>query len=530
MDKVSTPPGFVSQTSFVLKQVSRREGRSNLSRSGRRADKESFESCLWSRPWILHDQATHSSEPPKHEVPFVYDFKDIQHAPKITTKCYPFQIIRSLKKVLTDDELIYFNKKSQFRHIFHMRCEDTLKMAPVSVLLHRALRLECEEKELWFILNGVPIRYSITEHAIISGLNCDKYPEDWAGCRGNQFRLKTFGTSKVTISGAVEKLYNTPHTNVERRKRLATLILLGGVIDRGIKSNDVIKNDLVDMVDRLDFCEGFPWGRYTFEKIIDQIRKVYASGPKPKDKWHCPGFVIPLMLFPFECVERLGASQWYIDVDGVDPTCPRMCKKRIKPNLFITHANVMKQIGVTSQGIRSILQIEGEEEHIFFNLHEKQSSHPVIQSWMQHLKMNPTSICFENIRELDVDGRAFVKSAERKKKEKGKKREEEEKEERIEGEEEKGKEKGKKVFFERILKKTIDASEKRIIANVERILKRAGVTVEALEWSEIRSNKEDDISTGLFAPMRKMKKKKGGKEHVRVIEVGGSTGTTSAGN
>ncbi|XP_010555864.1 PREDICTED: uncharacterized protein LOC104825259 isoform X3 [Tarenaya hassleriana] len=302
MDKVSTPPGFVSQTSFVLKQVSRREGRSNLSRSGRRADKESFESCLWSRPWILHDQATHSSEPPKHE------------------------------------------------------------------------------------------------------------------------------------------------------------------------------------------------------------------------------------LFPFECVERLGASQWYIDVDGVDPTCPRMCKKRIKPNLFITHANVMKQIGVTSQGIRSILQIEGEEEHIFFNLHEKQSSHPVIQSWMQHLKMNPTSICFENIRELDVDGRAFVKSAERKKKEKGKKREEEEKEERIEGEEEKGKEKGKKVFFERILKKTIDASEKRIIANVERILKRAGVTVEALEWSEIRSNKEDDISTGLFAPMRKMKKKKGGKEHVRVIEVGGSTGTTSAGN
>ncbi|XP_010523646.1 PREDICTED: uncharacterized protein LOC104801959 [Tarenaya hassleriana] len=120
-------------------------------------------------------------------------------------------------------------------------------MVPVSVLLHRALKLERVVKELWFVLNGVPIRYSITEYAIISDLNCDKYPKDWADFKGSQFRMKTFGPSKVTISGALEKLYNTPSTDVEDRKRLAILVLLGGVLDHGIKNTDVIPTALVDM-------------------------------------------------------------------------------------------------------------------------------------------------------------------------------------------------------------------------------------------------------------------------------------------
>ncbi|XP_010555865.1 PREDICTED: uncharacterized protein LOC104825261 [Tarenaya hassleriana] len=62
MDRVSTPPGFVSQTSFVLKHVSREKEITNLS------DEETFKTCLWSRPWILHDQAALNSEASRHEV------------------------------------------------------------------------------------------------------------------------------------------------------------------------------------------------------------------------------------------------------------------------------------------------------------------------------------------------------------------------------------------------------------------------------------------------------------------------------
>ncbi|XP_010550266.1 PREDICTED: uncharacterized protein LOC104821166 [Tarenaya hassleriana] len=268
-------------------------------------------------------------------------------------------------------------------------------MVPVSILIHRALRLEGEEKEFWFVVNGVPIRYSIQEHAIISGLNCDNYSEGWTKRKGSEYRKKTFGTSKVTIEAALKKLRETPHANVEERKRLAIIVLLGGVLAHSAKSNDVINNDLVDMVESLDFCEGFPWGRYTFDKISDQIRKLYNSGPKPKDNWHCPGFVIPLMFLPFECIESLGANGWYIDVEGADPTCPRMCKKRIKPDLFMTYAKVYKQIGDTSKGFRSVLQIDNNEEHILLNvliyLHK--------YNWSDHSKLVIPSDLFEDDEE-----------------------------------------------------------------------------------------------------------------------------------
>ncbi|XP_010523543.1 PREDICTED: uncharacterized protein LOC104801858 [Tarenaya hassleriana] len=155
-------------------------------------------------------------------------------------------------------------------------------MVLASVLLHRALKLEGEVKQLWFVLNGVPIRYSITEHAIICGLNCEKYPQDWAKCKGTQFRMKMFGHSKVTTSEAIKKLYATPTKDVEDRRRLAIIILLGGVLDHGIKNNDVIPNDAVDMVNNLEFCEGFPWGRYTFERKIDHILKLYVNNPTPR--------------------------------------------------------------------------------------------------------------------------------------------------------------------------------------------------------------------------------------------------------
>ncbi|XP_010531109.1 PREDICTED: uncharacterized protein LOC104807507 isoform X2 [Tarenaya hassleriana] len=48
-----------------------------------------------------------SSSTPIYEdiqVSFVYDFNDIHHVSKITTKCYPVQTTRSLKKALTNEE------------------------------------------------------------------------------------------------------------------------------------------------------------------------------------------------------------------------------------------------------------------------------------------------------------------------------------------------------------------------------------------------------------------------------------------
>ncbi|XP_010558973.1 PREDICTED: uncharacterized protein LOC104827496 [Tarenaya hassleriana] len=68
-----------------------------------------------------------------------------------------------------------------------------LKMAPAEVLINRSVKVE-DEKELWFVLNGVSVRYSIIEHILISGLKCGEYPEEWESFKKSEFRKKDFRT------------------------------------------------------------------------------------------------------------------------------------------------------------------------------------------------------------------------------------------------------------------------------------------------------------------------------------------------
>ncbi|XP_010559002.1 PREDICTED: uncharacterized protein LOC104827521 [Tarenaya hassleriana] len=174
-------------------------------------------------------------------------------------------------------------------------------MAPVAFLINHCVNAE-DEKELWFVLNGVPIRYSIVEHALISGLKCGEYPVGWEYIRKSQFRVKTFGNRKVSKESVIRHLEKTPTQRAADRKKLAVIMLLGGILDHGT-TDEFINHDLVDMVDDLAFCERFPWGRYTFDRMIDQVRKSFGSGG-PKKKWHCRGFIIPLMVRVFHYVYK----------------------------------------------------------------------------------------------------------------------------------------------------------------------------------------------------------------------------------
>jgi len=50
------------------------------------------------------------------------------------------------------------------------------------------------------------------------------------------------------------------------------------------------------MVDDLDACKTFPWGRLTFEDSIREIKRVmnHLKGEVTKDAVSFPGFIVPL--------------------------------------------------------------------------------------------------------------------------------------------------------------------------------------------------------------------------------------------
>ncbi|XP_010550824.1 PREDICTED: uncharacterized protein LOC104821602 [Tarenaya hassleriana] len=156
------------------------------------------------------------SELDGYKAPYIYKLDKIQFCSKINTRCYPAQTLKKLKDLLTNEEWMYFSKESQFQHLFHTKFEETLKMAPAAFLINHAVLVE-DNCELWFVVNGVPIRYSIVEHALISGLKCGECLPGWEYKRKDKFRLKMFGNRKVSKQNVLRQLEKTPIAKVADR-------------------------------------------------------------------------------------------------------------------------------------------------------------------------------------------------------------------------------------------------------------------------------------------------------------------------
>ncbi|KAJ4880623.1 hypothetical protein Rs2_37678 [Raphanus sativus] len=97
---------------------------------------------------------------------------------KIATKCIVNDVMVTfahLKPKMSDTERKWFEKHPQFCHVFHMEKDSNHIVQGMWMLLLRTVD-GSKRKEVWFIVNGVPIRYGLREHALISGLSCRNYP------------------------------------------------------------------------------------------------------------------------------------------------------------------------------------------------------------------------------------------------------------------------------------------------------------------------------------------------------------------
>ncbi|KAH0892946.1 hypothetical protein HID58_055375, partial [Brassica napus] len=84
----------------------------------------------------------------------------------------------------------------------------------------------------------------------------------------------------------------------DERLKMAVLYFLTRVIRGRTRNAYFIEPFILQAVDDLDFCNKFPWGRYTFDdcmKEIFHLRDHFAKGlPENNMQWTFPGFVIPL--------------------------------------------------------------------------------------------------------------------------------------------------------------------------------------------------------------------------------------------
>ncbi|KAL0684192.1 hypothetical protein Bca4012_051040 [Brassica carinata] len=329
-----------------------------------------------SNPAIAHE--TVDGKKPVQPKPMCFNPTEYKKQIKLSTRCYikkALKTLNGLKVPLTADERRWFETHNQFKHFFHMPLEKHHKVMGMWMLLLRAVCTE-KKKEAWFVVNGTPIRYLLREHALISGLNCQRYPHNYEQLRGLDFARRQFPKgSRMAYADVEEKL----------RKMEACKIRTG---DKAPSVDPFF----VRAVNDLEMCKTFPWGRLSFDQNMrDIIRAMdHFGGVVSKGGFTFPSFCTSLEPLPFEAIPQLKKKFRELHRGRTESSCPRMCKSQYIPTAMTGFplSEINKALGKTKV-IESILLPSVDEESMLERIFEEEEDHDVgdviVDGWTQRL-------------------------------------------------------------------------------------------------------------------------------------------------
>ncbi|KAF8105301.1 hypothetical protein N665_0159s0006 [Sinapis alba] len=173
---------------------------------------------------------------------------------------------------LQADERRWFEMHDQFKHFFHMTQEKHHKVMGMWMLLLPTVCME-KKKEAWFIVYGTPIRYSLREHPLISGLNCQRYPHNYEQLQGLDFARRQFPKGSRMAYEYVEdklgKLEACPN-----RLNMCVLYFLSSILIGKRRTRDKapsVEPFFVRVVNDLEMCKTFPLGRLSVDQNMRNI-------------------------------------------------------------------------------------------------------------------------------------------------------------------------------------------------------------------------------------------------------------------
>ncbi|GMN48068.1 hypothetical protein TIFTF001_017236 [Ficus carica] len=169
---------------------------------------------------------------------------------------------------------------------------------------------------------------------------------------------------------------------------------------------------LVQIVDDLDRCRTFPWGRRSYHYLLIHVQNLNLAEKsanafkKKKTTWACPGFILPLMLLPFECISALTPKFAMVQKDVIE-LMPRIYQWKM--NFKMKKAPTLKD--VLQRDIRSILITTPREQETAYMRRfapDDDESDAIIDQWTIILENELSSIFWENIWYADLEGHRNV--------------------------------------------------------------------------------------------------------------------------
>ncbi|KAJ4910421.1 hypothetical protein Rs2_05042 [Raphanus sativus] len=144
-------------------------------------------------------------------------------------------------------------------------------------MLSRQLKVR-KKYEAWFLFAENPIRFSLREFAIVTGLPCGKYPKQPQKELKNMITEQPYYTTlfgmlkEVTATSVIRMLKRKTITDRDTRIKYACLAILASVL---LPTTHVPKI-LVEHAEKirdLDEFFSYPWGRVSFEMLMSSIKE-----------------------------------------------------------------------------------------------------------------------------------------------------------------------------------------------------------------------------------------------------------------
>ncbi|XP_024013423.1 uncharacterized protein LOC112087770 [Eutrema salsugineum] len=177
-----------------------------------------------------------------------------------------------------EDDHIEKLMDSQFGKLFQAGNKIASSVRFLHYLLSRQL-VTSKKKEIWCLFSGQPIRFSMREFVIATGLDCSSLPSTSEGDDDEikSYTKELFGSEKnATPLWIANTLLGRPYKEKDTRFKLACLLLVDEIVCPTSK-NTKINGDHILMVRDVDDFLSYPWGRKSFDITMESIKTRTAT-------------------------------------------------------------------------------------------------------------------------------------------------------------------------------------------------------------------------------------------------------------
>ncbi|CAF1965382.1 BnaCnng35530D [Brassica napus] len=189
----------------------------------------------------------------------------------------PYHKPSCISKILNalDEEELRFVRESSFGKLVEIAEKPAFSGRLGRLLFSRLLKIRKKHKA-WFLFAGKPIRFSIREFALVTGLNYRRYPPHSKKRSKKILSEKPYwgelfgAMTEVTVSSVVTMLKKKTVIDRGMRIKYALLSLLSAVI-LPTSHNPRILHAAAERINDLDQFLSYPWGRESFYMLMDTV-------------------------------------------------------------------------------------------------------------------------------------------------------------------------------------------------------------------------------------------------------------------